>query len=228
MKLSLTVACVAVLALAAPAVASAATLTASPLKPCYRSGESVAVTGTGYTANGGVNVTRDGGAFGSLQTDALGNIAGTLRLGEPSGRRTSTYVATDTVNPALTASLQLTVSAVEVNVSPKNGSPGRRLKIGATGFTTGRNLWIHIRKGGFKRDFKIGRLKGACGRLVKRKRVLPRGAASGLYTVQFDTFRRYKKSREVKAAYTISVTRTFRPAVAAAASATTTSWDRLF
>jgi hypothetical protein len=228
MKLCLTAACAAVIALAVPAVASAATLSVDPVKPCYRSGETVNLAGTGFTPNvpNGVNVTRDGSAFGSLSTDALGNVAGRLNLGEDSGRRTSTYVATDVTNPVLTASLQLTVSAVEVNVRPKGGRPGRRVRIGATGFTTGKNLWIHVRKRGFKRDFKIGRLKGACKRLVAKRRVLPRGAATGVYTVQFDTFRRYKKSRKVRALYTITVTRTLRPG--AASAATSFGWSQAF
>jgi hypothetical protein len=228
MKLCLTAACAAVIALAVPAVASAATLSADPVKPCYRSGETVNLAGTGFTPNvpSGVNVTRDGSAFGSLSTDALGNVAGRLNLGQDSGRRTTTYVAIDVTNPALTASLQLTVSAVEVNVRPKDGRPGRRVRIGATGFTTGKNLWIHVRKRGFKRDFRIGRLKGACKRLVAKRRVLPNGAAPGLYNVQFDTFRRYKKSRKVRVRYTITVSRTSRPA--AALAATSFGWSRAF
>lgn len=229
MKLCLTAASVALVALAAPAAASAATLTADPAKDCYRSGEQVTLGGTGFTASGSVNVTSDNPRFpgGSLTADALGNVGGTLTLGQSSGVRISTYTATDTTTPALTASLALQVSAVEVGVRPKNGRPGRRVRIKATGFTGGRNLWVHIRKGGYKSDFKVGRLKGACSRLTTKKRFLPRGADTGVYTVQFDNFRRYKKSREVKALYTITVSRTVRPA-AAASVAPATTWERLF
>jgi hypothetical protein len=231
MKLCLTAACAAVLALAAPAAASAATFVPQPPKPCYRSGEKVNLVGTGFTPSvvGGVNVTSDNPAFGggALTSNAAGMVVGELTLGQASGRRTSTYTATDTTNPALTASTQLTVSAVDVGVRPKNGRPGRRVRIGATGFTTGKSLWVHVRKRGFKRDFKIGRLKGACKRLVGKTRILPRGAAVGVYRVQFDTFRRYKKSREVRALFTVTVTRTVRGAAAASASSLSTRWDRL-
>ena len=231
MKLCLTAACAAVLALAVPAAASAATFVPQPPKPCYRSGEKVNLVGTGFTPNvsAGVNVTSDNPAFGggALTSNPAGVVVGELTLGQDSGRRTSTYTATDTTNPALTASTQLTVSAVEVGVRPKGGRPGRRVRIGATGFTTGNSLWVHVRKGGFKRDFKIGRLKGACKRLVGKTRILPRGAATGLYRVQFDTFRRYKKSRVARALFTITVTRTFRGAAAASASSLSTRWDRL-
>ncbi len=231
MKLCLTAACAAALAVAVPAAASAATLAVDPAKDCYRSGEVVNLVGTGFTPSipAGATVTRNGTSLGALNTDALGNFTGELRLGQPSGVRTSTYVAADTTNPALTASLALQVSAVEVGVRPKGGRPGRVVRIKATGFTGGRNLWVHIRKGRYKRDFKVGRLKGACSRLTTRKRFLPRGAATGVYTVQFDNFRRYKKGREVRALYTITVTRTVRSSSAAAASvAPATTWDRLF
>ena len=211
MKLCLTAACAAVLALAVPAAASAATVAPATPKPCYRSGEKVNLVGTGFTPNvmSGVNVSSDNPAFsgGQLPSSPAGVVVGRLTLGQASGRRTSTYTATDTTNPALTASTQLTVSAVEVGVRPKGGRPGRRVRIGATGFTTGKSLWVHVRKRGFKRDFKIGRLKGPCKRLVGKTRILPRGAAVGVYRVQFDTFRRYNANRPVKDAYTITVTR---------------------
>ena len=232
MKLCLTAACVALVALVAPAAAFAATLTADPAKDCYRSEEQVTLGGTGFTANGSVDVTSDNPRFprdSFLTADALGNVGGTLTLRQRSGVRISTYTATDRTTPALTASLALQVSAVEVRVRPKGGRPGRLVRIKATGFTGGRNLWVHIRKGRYKRDFKVGRLKGACSRLTTRKRFLPRGAATGVYTVQFDNFRRYKKGREVRALYTITVTRTVRSSSAAAASvAPATVWDRLF
>ncbi len=228
MKHCLTAACVAAVALAAPAAASAATLAVDPVKDCYRSGETVNLLATGFTANvsGGIRVTRGTTLLGDLSADALGNAASPLKLGQPDGIRTSTYTATDTTNRALTASLALQVSAVKVGVRPENGRPGRRVRIKATGFTTGKALWVHIRKGGYKRDLRVGRLKGACGRLTGRERFLPRNASAGVYTVQFDTFRRYRKNRVVRKLFTLTV----RPVSAAAASsvAPATTWDRLF
>ena len=184
MKLCLTAACAAALAVAVPAAASAATLAVDPVRDCYRSGETVNLLATGFTANvsGGIRVTRGTTLLGNLSADALGNAASPLKLGQPSGVRTSTYVATDTTNSALTASLALQVSAVEVGVRPKGGRPGRLVRIKATGFTGGRNLWVHIRKGRYKRDFKVGRLKGACSRLTTRTRApspLPTSGTSG-------------------------------------------------
>jgi hypothetical protein len=204
---------VGVAALAFPSAASAASLTVSPQKRCYGSGESVSFLGTGFTpttdpANPNqANVTRPGTNVGLLDVDANGAFNGVLTVALDSGRETRTYTATDLTDPSITASAQITVSSVRVDLRPTNGAPGRILRINAHGFTTGKTLWAHVRRGKSKRNLKIGRLKGACGNLKTRKRLMPQNAAVGVHTVQFDTFRRYKADRPVKDAYTITVTR---------------------
>jgi hypothetical protein len=193
--------------LVVPSTASAAELVVSPDKPCYSSGESVNLLGSGFSPLGSATVTRDGTALGPLNTDANGAFNGILTLAQNSGKRTKTYTATDDATGTLSASAQITVSAVRVNLSPPNGAPGRRMKIDAHGFTTGKTLWVHVVKGRSKRNTKIGKLSGACGGLNARKRLLPRKAAVGVYTVQFDTFRKYDPKQAVRDRYTISVTR---------------------
>jgi hypothetical protein len=193
--------------LAAPATASAATLTVSPQKPCYSSGETVNLNGTGLTPNGGVTITREGTVVGGLTAFPDGAFAGALTLAQNSGKRTKTYTATDDSNPTLTASTQITVSSVGVSLSPTTGPPNRRMTIRAHGFSTGDTLWAHVRKGTSKRNLKIGALSGACGRLKTIRRLLPRDAAVGVYRIQFDTFRRYKARRPVRDRYTITVLR---------------------
>jgi hypothetical protein len=195
-------------ALAAPAAASAASLTVSPQKRCYSSGESVNLLGTGFSPLGSSTITRDDGApVGSLPNDANGAFNGELKLGQNRGKRTTTYTATDDASSTLTASAQITVSAVRVVLTPTNGAPGRLMTIAASGFATGPTLWAHVRRGKSKRTLRIGSLKGACGGLKTRRRLLPRNAAVGVHTIQFDTFRRYKPKRPVRYRYTIAVTR---------------------
>ena len=143
----------------------------------------------------------------SLTTDSSGVFNGFLGVAQNSGKRTKTYTATDDTNPSLTASVQITVSAVRVTLSPAFGSPGRRLSIKANGFSTGKTLWAHVRRGKSKRTLKIGRLSGACGGLKTRRRLLPENASVGVYTIQFDTFRKYKRKQPVNDRYTITVTR---------------------
>jgi hypothetical protein len=194
-------------ALAVPGSASAATLTVMPEKRCYSHGESVNLLGTDFTPGANASIIRDGSLLGSLPTDALGAFNGVLRLAQPNGRRTKTYTAADGVNSTLTASDQITVSAVRVGLRPHDGAPGRVMRIKARGFTTGRTLWAHIMKGKRKRHIRLGRLKGACGRLETRRRLLKPTAALGVHTIQFDTFRRYRAGRAVRDIASIEVTR---------------------
>jgi hypothetical protein len=196
---------VSAVALAAPSAASAASLDVVPEKRCYSAGESVNLLGAGFTPSASASITRDGTLLGALNTDASGAFNGVLTLAQSSGRRTKTYTATDRANSALTASAQITVSAVRVNITPEHGSPGRLMTIRARGFTTGRTLWAHVIRGKSKRHLKIGGLKGACGNLEARRRLLPRRAALGVHTIQFDTFRRYRANRAVRDRYTITV-----------------------
>lgn len=205
MTRSLAAAAAVVLTLAAPAGASAAELTVAPAKDCYSSGESVNLLGSAFSPLGSVSITRDGDPVGSLQTDGAGAFDGVLTLAQSSGRRTKTYTATDGRDSSLTASAQITVSAVRVGLRPTSGAPGRRLRINAKGFTTGTTLWAHVVRGRSKRHIKIGRLRGACGNLIARRSLLRPGAALGVYTIQFDTFRRYRASRPVRDRYTITV-----------------------
>ena len=194
-------------ALAAPATASAASLDVTPQKRCYSSGESVNLLGAGFSPLGTASVTRDGAALGTLTTDANGVFNGTLTLAQTTGKRTKTYTAKDDSVPTLTASRQITVTAVRVDLSPANGAPGRRMSIKASGFTTGTTLWAHVTRGRSKRTLKIGSLSGACGGLKTRKRLLPRNAALGMHTIQFDTFKQYDPKQRVRYRYTIDVTR---------------------
>ena len=195
------------LALAIPSAASAAELVVSPQKSCYSSGESVILLGTGFSPLGSATVTRDGSLLGSLNTDGTGAFNGVLTLAQNSGRQTKTYTATDNTDSSITASAQIVVSAVVVGLKPASGAPGRILRINARGFTTGKTLWAHIKRGKSKRTIRLGRLKGACGSLKTRKRLLPQNAALGVHTLQFDTFRRYNPRQRVRDRYTITVTR---------------------
>lgn len=223
MKHLLAATALAAVGLAAPAAASAATFSVAPVKPCYGSGERVLLTGSGFTPGGAVDVSKDGGFLGTAQADANGAFSGVrLTLGQPSGTESHTYTATDSTDPSLTASTQLLLSSVDVALRPQSGAPGRRLRIRARGFTTGRTLWAHVVRGRSKRHIKLGRLKGDCHNLRIRRQLLPRDARVGVYTVQFDAFRKYVSQRPNSVGYTINVRRIFRPAAAAS------GWSRIF
>ena len=192
--------------LALPATASAApSLSVSPQKRCYSSGESVNLLASGFSPFATASVSRDGELLRSLSTDGNGAVNGVLTLGLDSGRETRTYTATDDLNSTLTASAQMTVSSVRVKLDPAEGTPGRLLKIKAHGFTTGDTLWAHVIHRKSRRNIRLGRLRGACGKLTTRRRLLKRKSRFGVHTVQFDTFRRYRRDRPVADHYTITV-----------------------
>lgn len=206
----------AALAIAVPATANAATLSIAPAKACYRSGETVLFSGTGYTPGATVNFALDGGPPASDLADAAGNVGNSLRFGAFRGVGQHTFTGTDSANPANVGSASFLASEVTVRVRPASGRPGRRLRIRSTGFTTGRRLWAHILRRGFRRNVRVGRLRGPCRRGNARRRIFRADAAPGRYRVQFDTKRRYSRRTRVRVSYTVTVSRTFGGASAAA------------
>jgi hypothetical protein len=199
---------IAIVTLAAPAVASAATMSVEPVSPCYREQDTVFLTAQGYTPNGFVDFTRDGQLVERLQADPSGAISGNLTLpGLLTGQRDLTYVGQDVSDPARRAEVTLLASATDVRVKPVRGAPNRRLTINGRGFF-GRNrvVWAHVvrmREGAGSaarrvRTVRVGRVRGACKRIRARKRLFRRTAAPGRYRVQFDLFREYKPNRIVQ------------------------------
>ena len=111
-----------------------------------------------------------------------------------------------------------------MTVTPGSGRASRRRRIRATGFTTGRTLYAHIRRGGrTRRNVRVGRLRGACRSVSARRRLL-RGLRPGTYRVQFDVARRYKRTRRQRVLFNVSIFRTFSSARAGAAASTSDRW----
>jgi hypothetical protein len=200
--------------LAIPAQAAAATLAASPVKKCYRDDESITLKGSAFPAATGVDVARGGTTLNKtpIMTDALGAFSGTLTLAQTTGVQDKVYTASVDGNPAINATLTLRVSAVEVNVSPELAPPGTRLLVTARGFTNGDKLYAHIvrRQSGSRakrkpRTLELGAVKGACGKLRTRARLVPRDLGEGVYRIQFDTKRTYSKRTAVKDVWHLSV-----------------------
>jgi hypothetical protein len=205
-RIAVPVAAAAVLLLGASA-AEAATLSVTGNKSCYRFGDSLTLTGTGYTPGAPVSVTLEGHELeGSLTADAAGNVSTPLGIGNLRGIGNRTLVATDAANPANTATTQFLGSSLLVKVKPQNGAAGRKLRISASGFTTGKRLYAHILRKGYRRNVFIGKLKGPCHTLKKRKRVLTASTPNGVYTVQFDTKKRYAKKTKVGYRFRVTVT----------------------
>lgn len=225
-------------ALAVPAAAQGAAIAVVPQKPCYGAGEQFLIGGVGFTPNAGVAVTRDGQQIGTRPTDPFGQFNGAVRVGQVSAAsQNSTYAATDTANPLLTASLPLRLSRLAVRVRPSRGNPTRLRRINARGFTAGSTLYAHVVRGR-SRNLRIGRLKGAC-RTISARRRLFRRARIGVYKVQFDTFRRYRRMTSCSEStpprrcqalvFNVRIFRVFRTRSAGLASVASTgeTWTRV-
>ncbi|MBN1527670.1 MAG: hypothetical protein JW895_01320 [Thermoleophilaceae bacterium] len=215
MKLCL--AAVLVACLAAAANASAATMTVTPRESCYSSGETVTLAGEGFTPNGKVSIARDGQTLDPLlNLNPTGAFTGDLTLYLRSGKANRTYTATDTTDPTIVATSRLLVVAPSVTIRPADLDVGLRARIGAKGFATGRTLYAHVfrtadrngkaLKGQKPRNLRIGSLKTRCGKLLARRKLFSKRAPLGDYTIQFDTYRRYKEKRPVRFLYAAPVT----------------------
>jgi hypothetical protein len=197
MKLSLVVWATASVALAAPSAASAqATLSASPQKPCFGSGDRVTFHGAGFTPGGIVDFTRDSEpvtANPPITALSDGTVNAGLTVFNRNGVERRTYAATDRTNPTITASAPVTVSELDVNMRPRSGAPSQPREISAVGFTGGSTLWAHIVFKGQVRNLKIGALKGACRKLTETKRLFGANPPFGRHLIHFDTSRRFKR-----------------------------------
>ena len=212
---------------AAATPAQAATLVGD--QACYRETEAVKFVGTGFTPNGTVNFSRDNQAFGTLTANAAGTIRGdgfAPRI-SPARERRFTLEARDAANPALVAAINPLASVFDVTVTPEDGKPNRKRRITARGFTEGKTLYVHIRRGGKGKNIKLGRLKRPCGTKKLRKRLFRRSAKTGVYTVQFDARRRYSSKAFPKATYRVTLFPTFGRSVASAVFATGERWVRV-
>ena len=196
----------------ATAPAQAASLTLVGSKSCYRAGDILTVNGAGFTPGGQASVTLEGRDVGTVLTDAAGNFTTPLSIGTLKGVSTRTLIATDAANSATVAQAQFLGSALGVTVRPRNGGAGRRLRIKASGFTTGKRLYAHVVRKRYRRNVFIGKLKGPCRTLQLRRRVLRAYTPAGVYTVQFDTRRRYSKKTRVWVRFTVTVSPSLRGA----------------
>lgn len=211
----------AAVALAAPAGAQAATFGPATAKPCYGTADQVPLVGNGYTPNGPIQIARDGSPIGNGVADPSGNIGGFASVPAlPRPEQRSTYTATDQTNPAnVGTSPPILLSQLKVGITPEGGNPRRTRRIRTRGWTIrGTSVFAHVRRGRFRRNFSVGKLKGACRTSSKRVRLFGRRARPGVYRVQFDTFKRFKSKRAQRVPFRVTISRIFRRASTSGAS----------
>lgn len=224
---------VVLLGCAAASAPSASAATLQFDRSCFRPGTTAALTGSGYTPNGLVGIGQDGILRAAPRADAVGNIATNFTTpSQSSGSRLYNFQAVDATNTAISAVTQVRITALDVSIRPRNGSPSARRRIGGRGFIGGRNLYAHARRGRrYKVNVRIGRLRGPCAKVSARKRLLRRGTSPGTYRVQFDARRHYRRcsgATRTRACvvFRVTVFRTFSSRSASAAS-TGERWEQV-
>jgi len=184
-------------------------------KQCYGPGDEVAFSGVGFTPNGPVALSVGGQQLGVGMVNPVGEFEVSLAAPDIKGkRRTDLFTATDQTDLSLTANAPVHLTSLNVKVAPTNGNPGKAKRIVARGFTSGKVLWAHVQRGKNKRNVRIGKLKGACKTLDVKRKLFKADARDGLYSVHFDTTRKYSKKTAPQVSFQVVVFRTFKPASA--------------
>jgi hypothetical protein len=161
-------------------------------RECYREGAAATFVGTGFRPNEVVATSIDGRQIFTDVADSLGRSVVSVTVPAPPRSQQTNMLTMSQAGAAITATKTFSTTQVYVVTKPGKFSGGQRLRIRAGGFYgVGRTLYAHVR-GPTKRNLRIGRVRGACGRVSATKKViLKRRDRSGFYTVQFDTRRRY-------------------------------------
>ena len=174
----------------------------------YTNGDSggfVPLTTTGLIAPGS-------GAF--MPSDFISDSAGRVK--------SYTLTATDSLNPALTASTPVTFVRVGARTKPDDvkGKIHRRVRWLLWGAPTGARMYAHWTFRGKKRATKsLGRAKGPCGLVRKRQPFLAAKTRYGTWKVYFTAGKKFSK-REFPYFMRLDISKTFAPARAAASKAT--------
>ncbi len=182
----------AALAVTAGSASAAPTLDAS--YPCYGSGESLLLSGSGFTPQETVTLSVSGQQLATIGTDPDGGF--TARVQAPDalfGTLLLRFSAADRSQPGVRAGTTVRIAATDVVITPAVASPSRLRRIQGWGFFDARAVYAHVKRHGAKRarNIRLGSPNGACGRLDVERRLFPRGVRPGSYTLQFDTLRRY-------------------------------------
>jgi hypothetical protein len=184
---------IAALLLASPVGAQAATLSVDA--GCYTSGGTITVAGAGFTPNATVRLT--GIAHVTVRADATGSFS-KVALRAPQVRTATpqlrTLRATSTIDPSVRASVDFPVArALFWSNAPLNGAPHEVVTWRFAGFTRGKPIYGHLRRGGravTTRRFGVAR--GVCGVLTVRARRVPVShPAMGRWTLKLDQRRAY-------------------------------------
>lgn len=206
---------------ALPAVLGAAPVIATDavcLRPVQQpSGQGVSpplnVTGTGFTPNSSITITRGARTFFAT-SDAAGNLATQLSVLDrltlrPPASSPLDIVAADPVQGP-SNSLRVRTAPLEFDASPRRARPSQQVRFRFSGFEPDRIIYAHYRFAGRVRaNVPMGRASNPCGLLTARRPQIPvRDAQVGLWRVQFDHSKAFSPRSAPRISATVTVFRT--------------------
>jgi hypothetical protein len=179
------------------------------------------LSGSGFTPNGVVVLQTSTTAapapknLTSVSADASGNIAG--RVDPPAFTSESTVeqsfnlIATESANPANTATARFRQVRFGFDAKPSTGSPSSRVRYTARGFPPGKAVYAHFRfRDKTRRNVQIGVARAPCGIASKTMRLLPAKTRFGTWTIYMDQAPTFSKSTLLQAKGTLLLQRTQR------------------
>ena len=185
---------IAGLALALPAIAGAATLDAG--KACYFNADLARLSGTGFAPDSQITFTVNGRPLRTtVRSDSAGDVL--VRYDPPRTETERELVIRATDSEGTSARTTIFVSRKRrVTAKPRGAANVRTWEavFRLFGFGLGRAYIHYVNPNGVhKKDVRLGRLIGPCGRLkTDKRRVMPfRNPQFGHWKLQFDTRRRY-------------------------------------
>jgi hypothetical protein len=186
--------------------------------PCYASGESVLLSGSGFTPQGRVTLSASGQQLTTVDADPDGGF--TVRVQTPGaffGTTRLRFTATDRAQPGLSDGATVRIADTDVVVTPEIGGPSQLRRIRAWGFFGSDVVYAHVKRRGAERarNIRLGKPRGACGVLDTQRRLFPHTPRPGAYTLQFDALRRFYPNLESSVSYYVGV---FSPVLARASA----------
>ncbi len=174
---------------------------------CYREGDSVRLSGKGFTPRRTLDIdlspgpshTAFAGSGGSFATSFPAPAISILRPRDPEQERVQVSVeerasGSESAGRSASGSFLVTTLAVATSPSlPAYGNIPRRVSFRLSGFESGRLVFAHWRHGHSSRgNERVGRAHGPCGDLSTPRRTFrERIDESGHWTIQFDQHRSY-------------------------------------
>ncbi|MBO0768113.1 MAG: hypothetical protein J2O48_05445 [Solirubrobacterales bacterium] len=164
---------------------------------CYRVGQKVTVSGSGFIASAPYDLTVDGVDFGQALTSGKGTLRSTFSPGGlPAGKvQVADSLTASDGDHAARASFTLTRPTGAAYGAGKGSSTRRKVPFVLWDFGAGAHAYVHyVSPGGqLRATAALGRLTGQCGALLsKPAQLFPFNPSAGRWTLQFDTQRGYQ------------------------------------